>query len=363
VAHTAALVSFLLLLAPDVVRVDFGTSPARRVKLLRNPIPGVRMRAAMLLAHAPADEAIAGLLVALSDPAREVRQAAASSVGMLADERAVPFLAARLGRETAPTVTTNLLLALARCGGPYVGRKLTPFLEHPNRSVRTAAAVALGRLGDAGQRDALWAALRYAPNDPGFEVRAAILDAFVELGWKEDVARAVAELEAAGALRHWSSRAAICAAIGGADLESRADWLKEAMATEEDPRVLAAGMGALAKLGLLDAVYAGLDHLQADVRRACLVALEEAKDPRVGGRAEVMVRSDPEVSVRFEAALVLHHLGHASADSYLVDALGSRDPLVWVTALSELERKYGRSFERDSEAWTGFLLERALAGR
>jgi HEAT repeat protein len=360
VVRAAALLSLtvVLLAQQEVVRVDFGTTPARRVKLLRHPIAGVRMRAAMLLAHAPADEAIAGLLVALSDPDRQVRRAAADSVGVLSDERAVPFLAARLGREPSPPVITTLLLAMARCGGPYVGRKLTPFLEHPNRTVRTAAATALGHLGDAGQRDALWAALRYAPHDPGFEVRAAILDAFVELGWKEDVAKAITELEAAGAWRHWSSRAAICAAVGGAGIESRAEWLGKAMSTEEDPRVLAAGLGAMAKIGKLDEVYAALDHRQPAVRRAALVALEEAGDPRAKAQAAVMVRTDPDVMVRFESALVLHHLGAAGADDYLVDALRSRDPIIWVTALMELERKYGRSFERDTEAWTDFLSAR-----
>ena len=94
------------------------------------------------------------------------------------------------------------------------------------------------------------------------------------------------------------------------------------------------------------------------MRRAALVALEEAQDPRVKARAAVMVRTDPDVMVRFESALVLHHLGAARADDYLVDALHSRDPIIWVTALMALERKYGRSFERDTEAWTEFLAAR-----
>ncbi|MHC4223794.1 MAG: HEAT repeat domain-containing protein [Planctomycetota bacterium] len=354
VAATALL---LLLLQPDRTEVDFGTSASRRVKLLRHENPGVRRRAAMLLAHAKADEAIAGLLVALVDVHSGVREAAALSLGILGDERAVPFLARRVREEGSVRVLTAMLGALARCGGAYVARHVTPFLEHPARSVRAAAAAGLGNLGDAGQRDALWAALRFAPDDPGFAVRAAVLGAFVRLGWNEDVRRAVVELEEAGALRHWRSRTAIIFAIGASGMRERADTLKEELKASEDPRVVAAAAAALAHLGFLDEVFASLEHPSPKVRRAALVALQEAGDPRGVERALILVRDDPDLNVRFEALLVLDEATHPDADLYLVDALRARDPLYWITALSSLEKRHGRSFGRDPEAWTRYLKE------
>jgi len=344
----------LLVAQPTGEEVRFGTSTAGRVKLLRHENAGVRRRAAQLLAYAPPDEAIAALLVALEDPSAPVRAAAARALEAMADERAVPFLADRLEQEQMPEVLVAVLLAIGQCGQPYVARRVLPFLEHPSRDVRSAAAVALGRIGDAGQRDALWAALRYAPDDPTFSVRSAILGAFVTLGWKEDVRQALKELEAAGAQRHWEARGRMLLAIGAAGITERADWARADLSSE-DPRIVAAAADALARLGERDEVFARLSHESPVVRRAALVALDEVGDPRAVQKALVLVREDPDVDVRFEAALVLDHRGHPDADLYLVDALKARDPEVWITALAALEKRHGRSFGRDPEAWAEFL--------
>lgn len=355
----AAAALLLLLAAPRGEEVDFGTTTARRVKLLRHENPAVRRKAALLLAHAEPDQVIAALVVALDDPSVGVRAAAGEALQALHDERAVPFLAARLEVEGSPSVITAVLLALGRSGGPYAARRVLPFLEHPDRSVRAVAAAALGYIGDAGQRDALWAALRYAPDDPGFGVRTAILGAFVQLGWTDDVRQAVRELQEAGAMRHWQSRAGMIVAVGRAGLAEHLDWVRAELRTSEDPRVVAAAAEALARLGHADEVHGCLDHGSPVVRRSALVALQEAGDDRAVRRAEKLVREDPDVNVRFEAALVLDHARHPDADLYLVDALRARDPLYWITALAALEKKYGRSFGRDPEAWTEFLKARA----
>lgn len=344
----------LLLAQPQGEEIDFGTSTARRVKLLRHDNAGVRRKAAQLLAHAPPDEAIAALLLALQDPSTGVRAAAAQSLDAMADERAVPFLAARLAEERGPGVLVALLLATGSCGKPYVARRLVPFLEHPSRDVRAAAAVALGRIGDAGQRDALWAALRFAPDDPSFTVRSAILGAFVTLGWKEDVQQALDELEARGGLRHWESRGSMLLAVGASGIAERADWARSELASE-DPRIVAAAAEALARLGHKDEVLLCVGHASPTVRRSALAALDECDDPRAVEKAVVLVREDPDVNVRFEAMLVLDHRNHPDADLYLVDALKARDPLFWMTALVALEKRHGRSFGRNPDAWTEYL--------
>ncbi|MGQ0614869.1 MAG: HEAT repeat domain-containing protein [Planctomycetaceae bacterium] len=351
----AATLLVLLLLAPDPFEVDFGTTSAQRVRLLRHTHPRVRARAAMLLAHARKDHAIAGLLAALDDEEPAVREQVALALRALGDERAVPFLVRRVAEEGSARVQAACLLALGASGGSYAARAVAPFLEHPVREVRAAAAQALGRLGDASHRAALWAVLRFDPDDPGFTVRSSVLGAFVQLGWREEVKRAVGELEAAGALQHWYARTAIAGAVGRAGLADRREWLSGLLDADEDPRVVAAAADSLARLGERDAVHARLGHASPDVRRAALVALQQAGDPRGVERASALVKEDPDPAVRFEAALVLEQAGHPDADLYLVDALRSNEPLLWITALGLLERRHGRSFGRDAAAWAKWL--------
>ena len=117
----------LLLAQPQGEEIDFGTSTARRVKLLRHDNPAVRRKAAQLLAQAPPDEAIAALLLSLRDPSIGVRAAAAEALDAMGDERAVPFLATRLAEERAPGVIVALLLATGSCGKSYVARRLVRF--------------------------------------------------------------------------------------------------------------------------------------------------------------------------------------------------------------------------------------------
>ncbi len=353
---SAGLLGLLLLLsAPGGEVVQIGRTTGERVRLLRHPHPAVRQRAAQLLGHASGDRALAGLLVALTDRSSMVRAAAAEALLRIGDERAVPFLARRLREESNAAALEALLLALARCGSSYAARHIAPFLDHPSREVRAAAATALGRVGDPGQREALWALLRYGADDPGMRIRSAVLGAFVELGWQEEAVTAIVELEAAGAHRHWLARVSIISAIGRLRLSAREAWLRDLFLTEEDPRVLAAAASALGRLGFREDLIAALDHASPDVRRAAIVGLEEARDPRALDRARQLLAKDPDAAVRFEAALVLHHLHAPDSDLYLVDALRSDNALYWLTALAALEEKHQRSFGRDPEAWTAFL--------
>jgi len=351
----ALLLLALFAPAPGFDRVEIGRSTDQRVRLLRHPNPAVRQRAAQLLGHASGDRALAGLLVALSDRSALVRAASAEALLRIGDERSVPFLARRLREEFTPAVLEPLLLALARCGGGYAARQIAPFLDHPVRDVRAAAATALGRVGDPGQRGALWALLRYGTDDPGMRIRSAVLGAFVELGWREEAVAAIAELEAAGAHRHWFARVSIVSAVGLLRLPEREGWLRDLFLADEDPRVVAAAASALGRLGFREDLLAALDHPGPDVRRAAIVGLEEARDPRAAGRARQLLSKDPDPAVRFEAALVLHHLKAPDSDLYLVDALRSDNALYWLTALAALEEKHPRSFGRDPDAWAAYL--------
>ncbi|MHC4955463.1 MAG: HEAT repeat domain-containing protein [Planctomycetota bacterium] len=357
-APALALVLLLAPAPPAHDKVDFRGGPEKRVRLLKHKNPAVRRRAALLLEHAPPDRAIAGVLVALGDRDATVRRAAAQTLNAWHDERATPFLARAVKKERAPRVLRDMLLALGSCGGRYAARRVLPFLDHPSREVRAAAATTLGRLGDPGQRAALWTALRFDPDDQDFVVRSAVLSAFIALGWKEDVKRAVNELEKAGASRHWRARVAIVLAIGAIGWKERSAWLEKVVEQDRDPRVLAAAASSLARLGFRDAVAKWLGHDNALVRRSALEALQDSGDPRAPEAAARMVRADPDVSVRFMAALVLHRSRHPDADVYLVDALRSREASIWITALAELEQKYGQEFGRNPAAWTDFFKRR-----
>ncbi|MEE8105530.1 MAG: HEAT repeat domain-containing protein [Planctomycetota bacterium] len=337
---------------------DVGTSAADRVRLMKHRHATVRVNAAALLAYAPPERALASLVSALSDPAAGVRRQAAISLRVQADERAVPALVFRLEHEKAASVVVEVLAALGTSGGKYVARKVVAYLNHPQREVRAAAVLALGSLADPGQRDALWSVLRHDPHDPGFRVRCSVLGAFVNLGWKDDTARALTELEEMGALRHWYARATMCSAVGFAGMKDRIDWVREILDDSEDARVVAAATEALARLGATDEVHGLLDHSAAIVRRAALVSLHEVEDSRAIPAARRLLRDDPDPAVRFEAALLLHRAKSPGADAFLVDALRSRNPVFWITALTSLERRHGVSFGRDAKAWTAWLKKR-----
>jgi len=349
----------LVLLAPGYDKVRFDGSVQDRVRLLRHRNPAVRRRAAELLEHAPPDRALAAMLVALGDKDALVREAAARTLAAWADERATPFLARGARLETDPRALSATLLALGSCGGPYVARHVTPFLENPTRMVRAAAATALGSIGDAGQRTALWNAFRLAPDDPDFAVRSAVLGAFVRLGWERDARTAIGELEAAGAGGEWRARVAVAAAIGALRWTERADWLARRVAEEPDARVIAAAIGALGDLGRLDQVASYLTDARPAVQQAAMVALQERGDERAVAAARTLVRASSDVSVRFTAAMVLHRARDPIADVHLVDALRSNDPYIWMTALSALEERYGQQFGRNPSAWTDFLKKRS----
>jgi HEAT repeat protein len=204
----------------------------------------------------------------------------------------------------------------------------------------------------------LWAALRYAPNDPGFHVRCAVLGAFVNLGWKDDARRALVELEEQGALRHWYARAAMSSAVGIAGFKDRLDWVRKILDDSGDARVIAAATEALARLGARDEVKARVDHESPLVRRAALAALQEVGDENAVPLALERIRGDSDAAVRFEAVLVLYRARHPGVDVYLVDALRARNPIFWITALTALERRHGRSFGRDPDAWAAWLKKR-----
>jgi HEAT repeat protein len=351
----------VLLFAPDPTDAR---TVRDRVRLLRNADPRVRKAAATWLQHVPADRALGAMLVALGDRDAMVRKAAASTLRAWADERAIPFLAKAAPIETNPNVLAEVILAIGTCGKPYAAQHVRRYLEHPARVVRAAAANALGHIGDATDRKLLWAAFRFAPNDPDYAVRATILGAFAALGWSKDAKDVVAALEKENATKEWRVRVAIAAAIGSIRWGERKPWLMDQIRDEKDQRVLEASIRSLAKLGDLDAVAILLQDPRADARKAALWSLDEGKDERALKNARKFATDDLDVGVRFASVMILHRADDPDANVHLVDALRSNDAFFWMNALAALESRYAKELHpkelgRDPAAWTRFFKKRS----
>ena len=165
-----------------------------------------RATAAFTLGDMCSSRAAPDLLVALDDPAREVRMAAARSLGRLGAVEAIePLVAAahagRVPRDVSALALLDLgppalprLVALSRNVEPAIRadaieligllgeagdeKSLLGHLTDPSAAVRAATATALGRLGAAEARDALVRAL----GDRVPEVRAAAAGALGRIG-------------------------------------------------------------------------------------------------------------------------------------------------------------------------------------
>jgi HEAT repeat protein len=134
-----------------------------------------RATAAFALGDMGSPRAVEPLIAALDDRARDVRSAAARSLGMLTAERAVPRLVRSLaGLEVPRAIAAGALLAIGSDAAP----RLRPLLDAPEPALRATVIGVLGYTGDAGDADALAAALR----DEASEVRAAAARSLGRLG-------------------------------------------------------------------------------------------------------------------------------------------------------------------------------------
>jgi HEAT repeat protein len=144
---------------------------------LRDPNASVRWAAAEALGQM-GTPALPTLQVALRDPNASVRIAAAKALGRMGDPAALPELetALRNPKEVASS-HQDVAKALAQIGTTALPI-LQAVLRDPNASVHTAAAKALGQLGNPAALPALQAALR----DPNASVRIAAAKALGQLG-------------------------------------------------------------------------------------------------------------------------------------------------------------------------------------
>lgn len=138
-----------------------------------------RAAAAFALGDMGSARAVSPLIASLGDGDREVRTAAARSLGRLSVVEAAPRLVEALASGAVPrAVAGQALIAI----GPAAAPELHPLLGSDEEAVRRAAAEVLGLVGGAAEAPLLADAAR----DPAAEVRGAALRALGKVGGKAE---------------------------------------------------------------------------------------------------------------------------------------------------------------------------------
>lgn len=174
-----------------------GTSEAALVRMAgdRNLAPRLRADICWLLPRLELDGAQAVLAALVADPAEQVREEAASGLGLLQDDGSIDVLLAALDDPARP-VRLAALHALGMLGSPRATARLTALLGNAGEDddVRADAAEALAHCPDDAIVDTLLGCL----DDPSPRVRYSAAYALGEQGSE----RAVARLEELAAHDH-----------------------------------------------------------------------------------------------------------------------------------------------------------------
>jgi HEAT repeat protein len=208
------------------IAAHFRGSPALRHELasLSSRRTWKRATAASRLGDMAAASALPALREALEDEERDVRSAAARSLGLLGDAVSAPRLVQRLADGSLPRgLTAHALMTI----GPAALAALGELLRHEDSAVRAVAVRLLGLLGDASHAGDAEAALV----DPAAEVRAAAAESLARIGSPVSAERlrtalgdrigfvAAAAATALGELRDVASAPALAELARGQDFE------------------------------------------------------------------------------------------------------------------------------------------------
>jgi HEAT repeat protein/cyclophilin family peptidyl-prolyl cis-trans isomerase len=291
------------------------------VRLLGDPQPQIRRRAALAVGRVGLSEGVTPLAPLLADPEAEVREMAAFALGLIADRAARdPLVAA---------------------------------LADPSLLVRGSAAEALGLLGDASAADPI-ARMAREVVDSGALATPADGQADVERGSPAGVFRL-----AVYALTRLRASAALRSAVLDGQGQPRVRWWPVAYALQrlEDPaaqpalrallsdshtytRALAAkGLGATrdrTAVPLLLPLATGGDQLVAieAVRALGRIGDPAATPPLVG----LVNARETSAAVRLEAIVAVAGTGGEGVADILIDYLGDPSPAIRAAALEGLAR-------------------------
>ncbi|MBI4616284.1 MAG: HEAT repeat domain-containing protein [Planctomycetes bacterium] len=225
-------------------------------KLLADPEPAVRRAAVLALSELGGEEAAEAVRSALADPDVGMRGAAALALGRVGGPSDVPRLKGMLEREENRHwyVESSVVTAVGKLGGPAEVAFLRPFLDRPAEGegwvVVASAAYALGRAGDSGSRNRLVALV----DSDVQAVRSAAADALGRLGDLEMLRKIVSERTEVGPVR------AALGAIGRHGAPADRELLLR-MSYHPDPQVVDGALFALRAAGDRRAVERAIDLL------------------------------------------------------------------------------------------------------
>ncbi len=245
------------------------------VSMLQDPRSEVRQSAARALGNLRDRRTLQPLLKALAGRDPEVRSAAAEALGALRVEEAVEPLAAA-ARDPNEPLQLAAIEALRQIGGLKAGAKIRAVMETAKKSVREAAAAALGTMS-------------FDTASPESRAAAAVLRGDFEAAWREGPA----------------ATPALASALGSRDAAFR---LKAVHA-----------LHALRSGNALDVLLGALDDYDHGVQEAAAAALADFGAPAIPGLV-VSLGSD-HLSVRALAARSLGMIGDSRAAGPLANAV------------------------------------------
>lgn len=292
---------------------------------LNNPDWRVRASACTELAENPTPEAIARLVEALGDAKWQVREAAAVALGRCGEAALEPVVAQADGDEDAVRIAA--INALGEIGHTDALPKLRVYLEDELWSVREAAVEAVGQIGDASGAGAAAKAL----GDAETQVRRA---AAVALG-RMDAPGSRAALEDALVDADWGVREAAARSLGQLGDSDAAGALLTRL-DDEDAAVREAAANALGELRspqALDALLDALGDERQRVRQSAAEALTALGPVAADAVADRFAHD--ERAVRQSAQDALSGMG-ASAKPQLRALLGHENAVVRETAAQAL---------------------------
>lgn len=313
------------------------------IRLLKNPIPEIRLASVQSLAFTE-DSRIVALLVHYGKNHPELKYAVGDSLLKMKGYSVDPVIALLqssdpeimtdavilLGRLKTPDAVKPLMEVFQNHPGPIQGHvaeafgligepkcipAIVPLLKSSDDKVRVQTASALGRVPHPGCLKALIESL----NDPNPEVKKRCAMALGEIGDKR-AASALSKL-----LKDTQTEIKITAAeaLGRIGDDQAVPYLIE-MCHEDDEAVILKALGALRKIknpASIEPLTKLLLHESSRVRQRAIDVLGQVGDAVVAEQLEGLLRNDRSEDVRAAAAKALGEIRDPGAVDRLIDAL------------------------------------------
>jgi HEAT repeat protein len=267
---------------------------------IRDESAKIRAAAAQSLGHLESVSAVPDLLRAMTDSDTWVRYYTARALGRIRSPESMDVLANALRSDPANQVRIAAADALGSIGGRRTVSLLAPYVNSEDHDLSQAALMALGVVGHPDAFQPILSALRSSePEQRLVAVRAMA---------------ARRDQEAVEALQ-WAASAESNEAVAEAAIEELArmatpDSIASLLRIASDRRLRERVIDQISRLGRthLNLIKAGLSNPQLETRRAVVEALGRMKNPEAS-EALITALDDERAEVRLAALLALRRLG------------------------------------------------------